>query len=129
MNGRTSFELEAEDGPDVARSATRNAAEECFLMPALYGGTTRWFLSAPDRRERLLRLGEERLGTHGRTRGFLHPEVGRDVAELRHALELRADRAGLLHLPLDLERDHVAHRVVGQVQERVDHVGVDGEQG
>ena len=47
---------------------------------------------------------------------------------LRHAFELGADASGFLHLFFDLEGDHVADGVVGQIEERVDHVRIDSEQ-
>ncbi len=60
--------------------------------------------------------------------GSLHPEVGGDAAHLGHALELWADASGLFHLFFNLKCDGVADWVIGEIKERVDHVGVDSEQ-
>ena len=45
-----------------------------------------------------------------------------------HALELAAQVPGALDLLLDLERDEMADRVVGQIERAIDHVRVDAEE-
>src|ERR1700693_2271716 len=74
------------------------------------------------------RLGQKRLRADGRARRACHPDIGGHVADRRHSLELRADGARLLHLAVDLERDHVADRIVREIKERADHVRIYREQ-
>ena len=67
-------------------------------------------------------------GPTGQAGGVLHPQIGSHPAQLRHALKLRANGARFFHLLFNLKRDHVADRIVGQVQERVNHVRIDSQQ-
>jgi len=66
--------------------------------------------------ERLARGSEQGIGSDGSTGGLLHPHIGRHVADHRAALELGPDLPRLLHLLFDLEGDHVADRIVGQIE-------------
>src|ERR1700682_462961 len=104
MNGRTSLGGDA-PAADAAREAARAAEPiRVDLMPGLYdrlGATARarvpsrsprWFSYLRNRGQRLVRLGEKGFGAHRGSRGLRHPEVGRYVAQLRHPLELGADR-------------------------------------
>src|ERR1700736_5182110 len=79
-------------------------------------------------RKRLLRRLKQSFRADRPSRRVLHPYIGRDVTHLRHAFELGADCARLLHLLFNLKGNQVADGVVGQVKEGVNHVGVNPEQ-
>src|SRR5262245_28555955 len=74
----------------------------------------------------LSRLVEQSLSRDRTTDGTLHPELRREPALLRHALELGAEVAAA-ELLVELEGDDVAERVVGKVEAVRDHVGIDRE--
>ena len=65
----------------------------------------RWSERLFARRERRVHRPEQRIGAHGRSRRVGHPHIRNHRPVLRHPLELGPERARLLDVLLDLERD------------------------
>ena len=82
----------------------------------------------PNRSQRGLGGFEQCFRADRTSGGMHHPQIWRDVSHFCHAFKLGADRSCLLHLLFNLKRDHMSDGIVGQVEERVDHVSVNAEQ-
>src|SRR5438105_2127537 len=80
-------------------------------------------------RQRSLCCFKQRVGSDWLPGCVFHPEVWRNVAKLSYAFEFGADCAGFLHLLFDLRRDEMSDGIIRQIEERIDHVRVHGQQG
>ncbi len=71
---------------------------------------------------------KQRVGSDRFPGCIFHPEVWRNVAKLSYAFEFGADCAGFLHLLFDLRRDEMSDGIIRQIEERIDHVRIHGQQ-